>query len=89
MASADQGRASTHASDGRFAPPHSARARSGKGDMALRRKRRVKREPVLDTIGSLFHLRLSESDRPGGAPERASGSKGEKSARATKKCPIR
>ncbi|HEX5779643.1 MAG TPA: transglycosylase domain-containing protein [Xanthobacteraceae bacterium] len=53
--------------------------------MALRRKRRVKREPVLDTIGSLFHLRLSESDRPGGAPERASGSKSEKPARAKKK----
>jgi len=56
--------------------------------MALRRKRRIKREPVLDTIGSLFHLRLSEADRAGGAPERASGkggAKSEKPARAKKK----
>src|SRR5690606_6316485 len=56
------------------------------GDMAIRRKRRVKREPVLDTIGSLFHLRLSEADRAGGAPGRAGGNGGAKSeARAKRK----
>jgi penicillin-binding protein 1A len=57
--------------------------------MAIRRKRRVRREPVLDTIGSLFHLRLTESDRAGGPSERAfardGGSKSEKPARAKKK----
>lgn len=35
------------------------------------RKRRERREPVLDTIGSLFHLRLSPGDRAGGAPQSA------------------
>jgi penicillin-binding protein 1A len=54
--------------------------------MAIRRKRRVRREPVLDTIGSLFHLRMSEADRAGGAPERANGgAKSEKPARAKRK----
>jgi penicillin-binding protein 1A len=59
----------------------------GNGDMATRRKRRVRREPVLDTIGSLFHLRLTESDRAGGPSERASAgdSKSEKPARAKRK----
>jgi penicillin-binding protein 1A len=33
------------------------------------RRRRERREPVLDTIGSLFNLRLSSADRAGGAPE--------------------
>lgn len=41
------------------------------------RRRRERREPVLDTIGSLFHLRLSPGDRAGSAPDsgkpRASG----------------
>jgi penicillin-binding protein 1A len=39
--------------------------------MLLRRKRRERREPVLDTIGSLFHLRLSPGDRAGGSPDSA------------------
>ena len=33
------------------------------------RRRRERREPVLDTIGSLFHLRLAPGDRAGGPPE--------------------
>ena len=32
-------------------------------------RRRTRREPVLDTIGSLFHLRLTPGDRAGGPPE--------------------
>src|SRR5262245_30625979 len=32
-------------------------------------RRRARREPVLDTIGSLFNLRLSPGDRAGGPPE--------------------
>ena len=32
-------------------------------------RRRTRREPVLDTIGSLFHLRLSPGDRAGGVRE--------------------
>ena len=41
------------------------------------RKRRERREPVLDTIGSLFHLRLDARERPGGPPEsRARGGNG-------------
>jgi penicillin-binding protein 1A len=33
------------------------------------RRRRERREPVLDTIGSLFYLRLAPDDRAGGPPE--------------------
>ena len=57
--------------------------------MALRRKRRERREPVLDTIGSLFHLRLTPGDRAGGSSDSAKpkangngGGKSKKSARA-------
>lgn len=37
--------------------------------MLWRKRRRERREPVLDTIGSLFHLRLDPRERAGGAPE--------------------
>jgi penicillin-binding protein 1A len=42
------------------------------------RRRRERREPVLDTIGSLFHLRLDARDRAGGSPQsfRARGGNG-------------
>jgi penicillin-binding protein 1A len=56
--------------------------------MALRRKKRTRREPVLDTIGSLFHLRLSPGDRAGGAGDSAKSNgngKAEKSARARRR----
>jgi penicillin-binding protein 1A len=56
------------------------------------RRQRERREPVLDTIGSLFHLRLSPGDRAGGPPPskpRAAGGgaapKNGKSARARRK----
>jgi penicillin-binding protein 1A len=55
-------------------------------------RRRKRREPVLDTIGSLFHLRLSPGDRAGGPPESKPRSgegeaspKGGKSKRARRK----
>ena len=58
--------------------------------MALRRKRRERREPVLDTIGSLFHLRLTPGDRAGGSsdsarPKADGAGRGEKSSRLRRK----